>query len=157
MIGKRIKALRSEINMSLRDLAKKVDLTASFLSQIERDMAEPSLKSLRRIADALGVPILYFLADEMPAQPLVRKKNRRRLQLPNAQVTYELLTPDVNRTIEMFMVRAQPTHENIAYPLEHHTEECILVLEGSLVIQLNSTEYTLEEGDSIYFEGPQLR
>ena len=143
--------------MSLRDLAEKVDLTASFLSQVERDLSEPSLKSLRRIADALDVPIMYFLEEEANPQQLVRKNHRKRLQLPGSKVTYELLTPNFNRAMEVFIVRVDPSHENIAYPLAHPTEECIFVLEGRLLVQLNNSEYILVAGDSIYFEGRHLK
>ncbi len=156
MIGERIRAQRTELNLSLRDLAKKVGLTASFLSQIERNLADPSIKSLRKIADALGVPVLYFLAERKDADPIVRKENRKKLVLANPQVTYELLTPDLNRKMEMFLAHLSPSQENIALSLAHPTEECILVLEGRLHVQLDGKEYELDAGDSIYFEGSQL-
>jgi len=157
MIGERIRARRTELNLSLRDLAERVDLTASFLSQIERDLADPSIKSLRKIATALNVPMLHFLAREDVAAPVVRKDSRKRLLLPHSRVMYELLTPDLNRKMEMFLGKIQPSEESVAQPLPQPTEECILVLEGALNIRLDDAEYDLEAGDSIYFEGPRLR
>jgi quercetin dioxygenase-like cupin family protein len=56
----------------------------------------------------------------------------------------------------MFVATVHPSQENIAHPLPHPTEECILVLSGKLSVTLNNTEYLLEEGDSIYFEGSCL-
>jgi len=156
MVGKRIKARRSEVKMSLRDLALRVELTASFLSQVERDLTEPSLRSLRRIAYALNVPLLFFL-DEDNTQPLVRRNHHKRLHLKDERVAYEVLTPDVKRRMDMFVVRLHPAEDNIAYPLAHPTEECILVLEGQLLVQLGDTKFTLEAGDSIYFEGSRLK
>jgi len=157
MIGERIRIRRQELGMSLRDLAEKINLTASFLSQIERDLADPSIKSLRKIADALGVPILYFLAEAENPSPVVRKAERKKLLLPHARVAYELLTPDLNRKMEMFITHVNPALNNIAQPLVHPTEECIFVLEGRLVVELDDAEYNLEPGDSIYFEGTRLR
>ena len=157
MIGERIRARRNELGLSLRDLAEKVDLTASFLSQIERNLADPSIKSLHKIADALGVPMLYFLADTESPSPVIRKDERKRLQLPRSRVTFELLTPDLNRKMELFIARLDPAHGNIAHKLAHPTEECILVLEGRLRVQLDDAVYDLEPGDSIYFEGSHLR
>jgi transcriptional regulator with XRE-family HTH domain len=153
MIGQRIRDRRTELGLSLRDLAKEVDLTASFLSQIERDLADPSIKSLRRIADALSVPMLYFLAERGEPDPVVRRNLRKKLVLPHSKVAYELLTPDLDRKMEMFVVEVYPSQKNIAHPLPHPTEECILVLSGCLHVKLNDTEYVLESGDSIYFEG----
>lgn len=156
MIGDRIRARRTELGLSLRDLAKKVDLTASFLSQLERDMADPSIRSLRKIADALGVPVLHFLSEVDEPNPVVRRGGRKKLILPDSRAVVELLSPDLNRKIEMFVTRVPPQERNIAHPLPHPTEECILVLEGSLRVTVNETEYLLETGDSIYFEGASL-
>ena len=152
MIGERINARRNELGLSLRALAKEAELTASFLSQIERDQADPSIKSLRRIADALGVPMLYFLAEDGSADPVVRRDRRKRLVIPESGVTYELLTPDLDRKMEMFVARVHPSDENIAHSLPHPAEECILVLEGSLRVTLGENTYDLAAGDSIYFE-----
>ncbi|MBN1317131.1 MAG: helix-turn-helix transcriptional regulator [Anaerolineales bacterium] len=152
MIGEKINARRNELGLSLRALAKEVDLTASFLSQIERDQADPSIKSLRRIADALGVPMLHFLSEDEVANPVVRRGRRKRLMIPESGVTYELLTPDLDRKMEMFVAEVHPSDQNIAYPLPYATEECILVLEGGLRITLGDNEYDLKAGDSIYFD-----
>jgi quercetin dioxygenase-like cupin family protein len=59
--------------------------------------------------------------------------------------------------MELLLVNVDPARDNIALPLPHPTEECILVLEGRLSVQLGSEEYELGTGDSIYFEGPRLR
>lgn len=156
MIGEKINARRSEMGLSLRALAKEVDLTASFLSQIERDQADPSIKSLRKIADALGVPMLYFLSEDSAANPVVRKDRRKRLLIPESGVTYELLTPDLDRKMEMFLGEVKPSDQNIAFPLPFSTEECILVLEGKIRVTLGDSDYDLEEGDSIYFDCSSL-
>lgn len=157
MIGERIRSRRNELGMSLRGLADRVDLTASFLSQIERDLADPSIKSLRRIADALDVPMLYFLVEEESASPVVRKNERRKLFLPRTKATFELLTPDLNRKMELFISRVNPGQPNVAHRLTRPTEECLFVMEGQLRIQLDDVAYDLDAGDSIYFEGQRLR
>ena len=156
-IGERIHSRRKELNLSLRALAKEVDLTASFLSQLERGQADPSIRSLRKIANALGVPLIIFLADDTHADPVVRRDARKRLQLPGSQVVCELLTPSIQRKMEVFVVTVDPARGNIAKPLSQPTEECILVLEGRLCVQLADQEYELEAGDSIYFDGASLR
>jgi transcriptional regulator with XRE-family HTH domain len=157
MIGERIRTRRKELEISLRELARKIDLTASFLSQIEREQVEPSIKSLRKIADALEVPLFYFLAENDNSKPVVRSDRRKRLQLPGSRVVCELLTPDITRKMEMFMVSVEPSQKNIAQPLAQPTEECILVLQGQLYVKLGDDEYELEAGDSIYFDGPSLQ
>lgn len=156
-IGERLKARRQEMKYTLRDLAERTGFTASYLSQIERDQVDPSIKSLHKIASALNVPILYFLEKKVDSNPVVRKGARKHLSLPSSRVTYELVTPDLDRKMEMFMCRVAPDGENIAHRLGTPTEECILVLEGSLYVELEFGEFELETGDSIYFEGTQLK
>lgn len=59
-IGKKLRAARQERDLSLRELAAKVEVSASMISQIETGKANPSVRSLHSIADALGVSIDYF-------------------------------------------------------------------------------------------------
>lgn len=56
-IGFRIKIYRKKNKISLKDLAQKVGLSASFLSQVESEKTYPSLQSLKKIADALHTTI----------------------------------------------------------------------------------------------------
>ncbi|KKM11041.1 MerR family transcriptional regulator [Clostridiales bacterium PH28_bin88] len=153
MLGDTIRRIRAEKNLSLRDLAEKTELTPSFLSQVERDLAEPSITSLRKIADALGVPIFYFLMDNEKPSPVVRKNERKALKMPESHLLYELLSPDLNRSMEVWMGKLDPGAVSCDIPLSHPGEECIVVLEGSMEIQLGEDTYILENGDSIYYFG----
>ena len=96
--GNRIRARRQELGLSLRELAEQVGLTASFLSQIERDLTSPSIESLRKISDALEVPIFHFLLEVDKKSPVVRRGERLTLTLPNSDLSYKLLTPDLSRS-----------------------------------------------------------
>lgn len=174
-IGLRIQERRAALDLSLRELARRAELTASFLSQVERGQANASIDSLRRIAEALEVPILYFLAEhpttelatveessssQRPAPaytPVVRVAERPRLTLPVSGVAYELLTPDLGRKMEAMCGRLAPGTGNVARRLRIPTEEFIYVLSGALLIGLDSGEYILHAGDTIYFEGQTLR
>lgn len=156
-IGEKIKRRRKKMKLSLRDLAEKVGLTASFLSQIERDQASPSIDSLRKISRALDVPVFYFLLERDGPSPVVRRDQRRHLTLPDSNITYQLLTPNVNRKMGMILATLDP--EDGEVPLVHyrHTEECIFVLEGELEITLGNELHHLEAGDAVYFDGPMLQ
>lgn len=164
-VGLRIKQRRQALKLSLRELARRADVTASFLSQVERGLSNTSIDSLRRIAEGLDVPISYFLSTgrrdpETNACPsstvVVRAEYRPRLSLSNSKVTYELLTPDLDCTMEVIRGRLAPGTGNVARKLKEPTEECIYVLSGSLLIGVGEAEYVLHPGDSIYFDGPGL-
>lgn len=155
-IGERIRARRKELNLSLRRLADQVDLTASFLSRIERGQGSPSIESLRKISNALEVPIFYFLAETNNKSPVVRHNQRTKFAWPDSHLLYELLVPSLNRKMEAFLGEHKPAEENIAVSLSQYTEEFIFVLQGHLDVELTTETYRLEPGDSIYFEGPML-
>jgi len=93
--------------MNLTALSKKIDKTPSYLSQVERGMASPSIMALREISKALNVPIFYFLIDNKKQSAIVRKNERRVLQFPKSHLTYELLSPDVSHQIEMIRTRIE--------------------------------------------------
>jgi len=181
-IGRRIKARRTELDLSLRDLAKRSDLTASFLSQVERGKTNVSIDSLRRIAEGLGVSMLHFLegprrdtatnSENAPAasaakrdqpapgpqySPVLRAGARPRLIFPDTGITYELMTPDLGRQMEAVCGHLAPGVENVVRRLREPTEEWIYVLSGSLKVGLEDAAYVLEPGDSIQFEGYALQ
>jgi len=151
MIGEKIRAKRVENGQSLKELAEKTGLTASFISQVERDLAEPSITSLRRIAEALGVPIFYFLLDEEKHSPVVRQQERKVLKFPESHLIYELLSPDLNRQMEVMIGRLEPGAASVEEPQTHPGEECILVLNGTMDVYIGENNYRLEEQDSIYY------
>lgn len=156
ILGKRVKQRRTGMKLALRALAEKTDLTASFLSQLERGRTNASLKSLQRIADELKVPLLYFLSDNSHTSPVVRAEQRAKLELDDDTISYELLSPNLAGKLEAMMRALKPGGEVIARPLSVETEQMIFLLEGVLTVTLKNHEYTLNAGDSIYFNGDDL-
>jgi transcriptional regulator with XRE-family HTH domain len=161
-VGHRIKQRRQALGLSLREVARKAGVSAAFVSQVERGQSNTSIDTLRRIAEALDVPILYFLSDDTSAKTstctvhVVRSSHRPQLQFQDDRVSYQLLTPDLQRTMEVIVGQLSPGSGNIARPLKVPTEECIYVISGALVVGVNNEQYILHAGDSIYFEGTAL-
>ena len=79
-IGLKIRELRKHRGITLKEFSEKVGVTASLISQVERDVAAPSISSLKKISDALGISIALFFNDEgqreFPSDfsPIVRKE-----------------------------------------------------------------------------------
>ncbi|NLS45361.1 MAG: cupin domain-containing protein [Firmicutes bacterium] len=151
MLGERIRKKRKERDKSLSELSELTGLTASFLSQVERDVTEPSITSLRKIARALDVPIFYFLLDTEEQSPVVRAENRKVLKFPQSDQTFELLTPDLSGQMELMIATLKPNTATCDEPLTHPGEECTFVLEGEMGIEIGEDNYHLKQGDSIYF------
>jgi transcriptional regulator with XRE-family HTH domain len=127
-LGRRIRSLRTERGLTLTGLAAQVGITRSFLSSVERGLAYPSLIVLRTIAAALEVPVfLLFTAPDSNGM-VVRRDSRKVIRPPGAPVSYELVSPDLRRKIEMILVRLEPGLDSKA--MSHDGEECALVLKG---------------------------
>ena len=176
--GTTLKKIRTERGLSLREVARRTELTASFLSQVEHGISNVSLDSLQRIAEALEVPLMYFLEEKSadienlsahiepePCEdvnrttaysPIVRAGCRPRLILPPSGVEYQLLVPDLSQKMEAVIGRLSPGTGNVARRLREETEEFIYVLSGELLIGLGDEEYILKPGDSINFSGEKL-
>lgn len=154
-LGARIRKRRLQLGLTLRDLAASTGLTKSFVSQIERDCNSPSIATLRGIATALGVPMLYFFQSEEAIAPVVKLAERRVVTFQKTGVQYEFLTPDLQRSIEMLEMRLKPGQHTGAQPLSHDGEECAVVIEGIADIEVAGVTYRLQTGDSIYIRALQ--
>ncbi len=156
-IGSHIKARRTELNLSLRDLSASTGLSATFLSNLERGIANPTLDSLRKVSTALGTSLLFMATATSESSPVVRRHERRRLNLSNGHIQYEILTPTLNRKMVLFQGRVTAEDGNIVVaPLAEPTEECLVLLTGKINVVISGQMYQLEAGDSIYFEGRTL-
>jgi transcriptional regulator with XRE-family HTH domain len=152
LLSTRLREKRIEIGMTIKELSEKTGLTSGFISQIEHGIAEPSITSLRNIANVLGVASFYFLLDDINVSPVVKKNERRVLKFAKSNLTYELLSPNLNRQMEMFMAKLQPGESTCNEIESHSGEEAIHILQGNMWIQVGSNEYALEKGDSIHFD-----
>ncbi len=157
MIGTRIRARRKETGLSLRELGRRTNLTAGFLSQLENGRVMPSLNSLQRISTALEVPMFFFLErNAAPPDPVVRADRRRRLYFSETHMGYDLLTPDLTHQMMCMLIQMEPGACRVAAPLSKPTEQWMMVLHGRLRIVVKDETYLLEEGDSIYYDGELL-
>src|SRR6266849_9775242 len=91
-LGPRIRTLRHARRITLRELAERAGVTESFLSQVEREVASPSIASVQRIARALGLTIAELFADEPASGRVVRREARRRIAYPGLRAADEFLT-----------------------------------------------------------------
>lgn len=152
-IGSKIRMLRDEAGLTATELAARADLSPSMLSQVERETVTPSISSLRRIAATLNVPAFYFLieANELDGM-VVRRQDRRTLRPPDYRAIYQLLSPSLDKRIEMMSFELAPGETTCETPMAHEGEECLVVVTGQFKVVLPDREVILETGDSIYFE-----
>jgi len=78
IVGANIKRVREEKGITLRELAKQLDVSASFLSQVETGKAFPSLSSLKNLANSLQVTVGGLMGEDSKITDPVVKKNQRK-------------------------------------------------------------------------------
>lgn len=157
MIGERIRQRRKELNLSLRALGSRTNLTASFLSQVENNQSSLSLASLQRIATALEVQMFALFGGDQSPSPVIRNTERPKLGICDAEICYELLSRDFDSQLMAVLIQIEPGGRRIAERLSKPTDELMYVLRGRLSIIIEEQTYTLEPGDSISYEGQSLR
>jgi transcriptional regulator with XRE-family HTH domain len=152
-LGHTVRRLREERSLSLKQLAERALVSESFVSQVERGVANPSVASLRRIAGALGTSIGALFDGRQLSGVVVRANDRARLVHPRRKWQDFLLTPQSATRLQVILSVIEPGEGSGNKPYAHDSdEECVLVLEGQLEFRIKGESYLLEEGDSLTFE-----
>ncbi|HMB22155.1 MAG TPA: helix-turn-helix domain-containing protein [Anaerolineales bacterium] len=153
-VGKRLSELREARNISMRALAARSGLSANALSMIERGKASPSVSTLYKLADALGISITSFFASEMEKKHVVFLKAAQRERVSFMRGAFEGLGGEqfVGR-VEPFLLTLQSNASNGARSVAHTGHEFILCLRGKLDFQIERETFHLSAGDSLLFTG----
>jgi transcriptional regulator with XRE-family HTH domain len=174
-LGTRLRHYRQEASTSIRELARRIDVSPSLISQIEHGRVTPSVDTLFRIANELGLSVDSFFNDtEQPAAPAVAAKGktgspsfapatsnqvvqrgptRKKIQLSGG-ITWERLTPGSDDQVEFLFVTYQPGSESCSTDslVRHGGKEYATVLSGRFGVTIGFEDYELGPGDSITFE-----
>lgn len=150
-IGEKIAQYRKNKNLSIRELAKMAEVTPSLLSQIERGLANPSVNSLKSIANALHEPLFSFFTSEVIRKDLiVRASNRKKVIIPGGDdVIYEILSPGMSDNLEFAIMNLSPKTSSCREHIHHNGYEIAYILEGKVKLYLDNEEFYLNTGDSV--------
>lgn len=154
-IGTKIREVRKAKKLSIAALSRLSDVSEGMISQIERNIVVPSAVVLWKLSRALDRSVSYFFGEEGLEDNVVlcKKGEHKRIDRSNGKGYFELLTPKGKRQIEMIKVIIYPGEENIKNNSVMHTgEECGIVIQGKLTVEVSNKKYYLEEGDSIQFD-----
>ncbi len=149
--GERLRALRNERGLTLAQLGHKVDLSASYLSQIERGVAMPSLSKLAAIARALDVEVRYFFEDDASSPCVVRANQGRKLKDTMDTVVELLSANPSDKKIQPYRIVCQPGTSR-EWSSTYPGEKCGFVLKGQLTVTVGEETFVLKAGDSIHYQ-----
>jgi transcriptional regulator with XRE-family HTH domain len=162
-IGPRLREQRERLGISLRELARRIGVSASLISQIERDKVNPSVSTLWALARELGLN-MGDLFDEEPGPrdsrshgtgptPVVTPDQRAVIELESG-VVWERLTPERDPSVEFLRVTYDVGSESCPEDslVTHGGREYAFVTSGQLGVRVGFDEYHLEPGHSITFD-----
>ncbi|MGH2680775.1 MAG: helix-turn-helix domain-containing protein [Actinomycetota bacterium] len=173
-IGTRLREERVRVRISQRELARRIGLSASMISQIESGQSKPSVSTLYAIVTELGVSVddIFGGGNGAPPEPgsqdgdepgaatdhgpMVRVEDRHVIDLDSG-VRWERLTSHEHETVDFLHVvygvgGSSATDERM---MRHPGREYGVVLEGRLGVRLGFDEFALGPGDSIAFDSTQ--
>ncbi|MGN6768127.1 MAG: helix-turn-helix domain-containing protein [Rhizobiaceae bacterium] len=151
-VGSIISRERKQRQMTIAELAGKAGISSGLLSQLERGLGNPSIETLSQLARTLSIPIgTFFETASTPPGEVIHPHTRRRLMLEDTGMTYQLLVPDMQGSLSMLYIELPPGFSNVNAPFNHHGEEVVFVLSGSIEIHIGDREWILAPGDSIRF------
>ena len=150
-LGADIRALRKARGLTLTDIAGRLDKSVGWLSQVERDLSEPSISDLRQLASCLCVPMsMLFAHTDAPANEhgyIVRAGSRRPMGSGEEGLIEELLSPDLTDDFEMVHSTFRP-HSKMQKPADRPTQEVGYMISGRLDLLIDQKPFTVGPGDS---------
>jgi transcriptional regulator with XRE-family HTH domain len=156
-IGKQVRSSRKRLHLTVAALAKQAQLSTGMLSKIENGQTSPSLATLTSLARALQVPVTSFFRgyEEQRDVTFIRAGEGLPIERrgSGAGHQYQLLGHTIGKpyTIEPYLITIDDQSE--VFPVfQHAGMEFIYMLEGRVVYRHANQTYTLEPGDTLFFD-----
>lgn len=151
-VGIRLRELREARKTSMRSLATKSGLSANALSMIERGKTSPSVSTLYKLADALGVPITTFFGEQPEKQNAILIKADGRTRVPFSRGVWEGLGGEqFTGRVEPFVLTLESGATSGQHTMVHSGHEFVYCLRGHLEYLIEKQVYHLDGGDSLLF------
>ncbi len=161
-IGQKLRQLRLRKKIALVDLGKHTGLSASMLSQLENGKLVPTLPTLARIAMVFDVGLEHFFSDRRTKRIFSVVRSNERLRFPDLPDTpvpgyfFEVLAfGATDKSISAYLAEFPQRDPKSARHHVHDGAEFLHVLSGTLSINYQSEEHTLQSGDSVYFDASE--
>jgi transcriptional regulator with XRE-family HTH domain len=155
-LGQRIRELRRRNKVTLRALAHEVGVSESFVSQVERGVANPSMATLRRMAEALGESVASLFVGGEVTGMVVRAGERKRMAHPAGSLDDYLLTPAGAKTLQVIYSAIAVGQGSGDEPYSHAAdEECVIILSGQLDVGVSGELHRLATGDALLLDPKQ--
>jgi transcriptional regulator with XRE-family HTH domain len=151
-VASSLRELREARGISMRTLATKSGLSANALSMIERGKTSPSVSTLYKLADALGVSITAFFGAETEKKQIVFLKSDERTRMSFTRGVFEALGGEhFSGRVEPFMLTLESGSSSGPHNIVHTGHEFVFCLRGQLEYYVEKQVFLLSAGDSLLF------
>src|SRR5215218_8903643 len=150
-VGDHLRDVRTRQGLSVRALAARAGCSPSFISQVEHGRASPSISSLERLVQALGMTLGDFFRVATPPS-VVRAHERAALTNAWSGAQIETLAPaGAANALEPLMITLEPGGQSGSPPYARVGESFAFVCEGDVLLTLGEATHHLGRGDSATF------
>lgn len=150
-IAEKISKIRKQKGLTLKELSEMTGLSISFLSQVENGYSSLAITSLKKIADALNVPITEFF-NSYPSHSFHTKLDEQKIfKIEGNSAEYILLSGEFPQRMLEAMIVYIPPENVLGSKFNHPGEEFIYVLEGNLIVDIDGKKYYVNAGDAIHY------
>jgi transcriptional regulator with XRE-family HTH domain len=149
-LGGAIRRRRHAASLTLATVSERAGISVSMLSQVERGLLDPSLDTLRNIADALGTAPFRLLAEVGSVTGIVRRGERAVVADEDARI--ELLSPSAEGAFEIALWELPPGSTRQGAARAHPGEEANFLLQGRALLDIDDEQIALAAGDCITFD-----
>ncbi len=154
-VGAMIRKSRQQARISLQKLAELSGVSVGMLSQVERDLVNPSLRVLTSIRNALGLPASAFFqetAQPAPRDPIFVRRATQRPRLELGYISKELLSAGTPHNLQLMILHIPAGSSSGDKPIRYQAEKAGVVMEGEFILRVADEESHLREGDSFVFD-----
>ncbi len=160
LLSRRLQELRKQHSLSLQQLALRSALSVGTLSQVERGVSQPSLRTVQKLATAFGLPPAYFFSDgdqdDDAAGIVTRAGHAPALNVRDNEMTKQLLSPKSLEGLQFMHVRLRPGGMSGARPYTHAGVDIGYIVSGTLTLEVEDRFFVLGAGDSFCFDSQRL-
>ena len=153
-IGKKVQRLRQAYKMSLDDLAARSGVSKSVLSQVERDQNNPTLSTIWRICNALGISVEEIVRDETDPRIFDKLTDRSTpvIQSDDGKCELRILGPITTvNWLQWYDISVKPGGRLVSDSHDLGTLENLTVLEGTLEVESGDHHDRAETGETIRY------
>jgi len=155
-IGSRLRAIRTTLALSQRQLARQSGVANATISQIEAGKLNPTVSMLKKVLDGIPISLGEFFGDEFEIRDRVFFRAAELTEIADGGVSFRQVGKNLgNRAIQLIQERYQPGAGTGKHAITHEGEECGIILSGRLEVTVGDESAVLTKGDAYYFNSSQ--